>query len=528
MKIVIVSVLAAVLILTFSRPLDAFLPGDPLWMSMDVVVNPMEGPPLVSCEASEVVEAYSAREWWISMTGVASGSHEETPPPGSPVTCGIGPFEWPGTDATAQVKVLYLVSTGSTKVRVIRQMEDERAVSVEVTADVSLLPRPDSDQITENLKLEIDRKFSITENREVFIPLLVADAEQQKTLGVREVYLRITLSEQLDEADTVYGVIWLTSDLKDADVLLDGGFAGALSTSGELFLRNVRSGLHEVGVRDSQGVHVNKVVRVEANRTVLAALSPQNETKDTAPFHLEPLGENEHGFPEYRRTIDGAVVVKIPEGEFLMGNAETERSPLEHDVYLSTYLMDKTGVTWRQYRIFAEATGIPLPPHEPYWGIQDDRPAVFVTWAEANNYCEWAGGRLPTEAEREKAARGTDGRMYPWGSEEPTPELAVFRRSWGYDAPGFVGQHPSGASPYGLLDMGGNVWEWCSDWYDDGYYAISPHRDPSGPVSGNKHVVRGGSWDSRPAVLSSSCRSWGHEGYRDGDFGFRCAMNSPE
>jgi len=211
-----------------------------------------------------------------------------------------------------------------------------------------------------------------------------------------------------------------------------------------------------------------------------------------------------------------------------MGNAETERSPLEHSVYLSTFLMDKTGVTWRQFKMFLEATGIPLPPHEPYWGIQDYHPAVYVPWAEASNYCQWTGGRLPTEAEREKAARGTDGRMYPWGNEEPTPELAVFRRSWGYGAPSAVGQHRSGASPYGLLDMGGNVWEWCADWYDDGYYEISPYRDPKGPASGIAHVVRGGSWDSRPAVLSSSCRSWGHLGYRDGDFGFRCAMNSRE
>jgi len=88
-----------------------------------------------------------------------------------------------------------------------------------------------------------------------------------------------------------------------------------------------------------------------------------------------------------------------------------------------------------------------------------------------------------------------------------------------------VGVHPSGASPYGLLDMGGNVWEFVADWYDDKYYEVSPARDPKGPSTGRARVVRGGSWDSRPSVLSCSCRNWGYRGYREGDFGFRCAMD---
>ena len=211
-----------------------------------------------------------------------------------------------------------------------------------------------------------------------------------------------------------------------------------------------------------------------------------------------------------------------------MGNATVERHPLEHRVYVSSFLMDKMGVTWDQYRRFAAATGTPLPPHEPYWGMHDDHPAVFVTWDEGNAYCQWAGGRLPTEAEREKAARGTDGRIYPWGNEEPDPTRAVFRRTWGHElTTDAVGSHPKGASPYGLLDMGGNLWEWCSDWYEEDYYAASPSRDPKGPPTGLAHVVRGGSWDSRPTVLSASVRSWGHRGYREGDFGFRCAMDVP-
>jgi formylglycine-generating enzyme required for sulfatase activity len=219
------------------------------------------------------------------------------------------------------------------------------------------------------------------------------------------------------------------------------------------------------------------------------------------------------------------VVVKIPAGEFLMGNREAEGQPLEHKVDVSEFLMDKTAVTWGQFKKFAGETGTSLPPDPPYWGIHDDHPAVFVTWEEAKAYCEWTGGRLPAEAEREKAARGKDGRKYPWGNEEPDPKRAVFRRNWGDIATDPVGAHPSGASPYGLLDMGGNVWEWVADWYDDKYYEVSPQRDPKGPRTGRAHVVRGGSWDSRPDVLSASCRNWGYRGYREGDFGFRCAMD---
>ncbi len=115
----------------------------------------------------------------------------------------------------------------------------------------------------------------------------------------------------------------------------------------------------------------------------------------------------------------------------------------------------------------------------------------------------------------------------PESVSEPTRDLAVYRRGWGFTATDPATAHPDAASPYGALDMGGSLWEWCADWYDDGYYEVSPARDPRGPTSGLARVVPGGSWDSRPDVLSASCRSWGHRGYREGDFGFRCAMDPP-
>ena len=282
-----------------------------------------------------------------------------------------------------------------------------------------------------------------------------------------------------------------------------------------------------MSVRDASGRTVTRLVRIEPHRTGWIALDSPDGALDTAAYRLTALGKNPQGYDEYRRGRDGAVVVSIPAGEFLMGNPNAEARPLEHKVYVAAFMMDKTAVTWGQFKKFAGATASSLPPWDPYWGIHDDQPAVFVTWDEAKMYCQWAGGRLPTEAEREKAARGTDGRKYPWGDEEPDPRRAVFRRNWGSVATDPVGSHPSGFSPYGLADMGGNVWEFVADWYDPQYYTVSPARDPRGPRDGRARVTRGGSWDSRPTVLATSVRGFAYRGYREGDFGFRCAMDGP-
>ena len=241
---------------------------------------------------------------------------------------------------------------------------------------------------------------------------------------------------------------------------------------------------------------------------------------------LTLTGKNSEGFREYRRVRDGATMIRIPEGEFLMGNLETEGAPLPHTVFVSSFLMDKLPLTVGRFKRFATATRRPLPP-DPYWRVHDDFPVAFVRWDEAKAYCEWAGGRLPTEAEREKATRGTDGRMWPWGTEPPSPERGVFRRNWGQEGNDAVGIRPAGAGPYGLLDTGGNMWEFCEDWYDPEYFKSSPQKDPAGPRIGRARVVKGGSWDSRPTVLSASSRNFAYIGYREGDFGFRCASDPP-
>ena len=235
---------------------------------------------------------------------------------------------------------------------------------------------------------------------------------------------------------------------------------------------------------------------------------------------------------------DGASMVLIPAGEFWMGSPDGEGSTDEHPrhrVYLDAYAMDKFEVTVSRYAKFLKSSGR-RPPE--YWdqGNTDKHnnlPVVGVNWHDAEAYCQWAEKRLPTEAEWEKAARGTDGRMYPWGNEGPTPRLANFGKDYTnvnnvYDerlAP--VERFEAGKSPYGLHHMAGNVWEWTADWYDEQYYEKSPPQNPKGPSSGTQKVIRGGSWSDAPFNVRSAHRNGLTPTNRYNHFGFRCAQDRP-
>jgi formylglycine-generating enzyme required for sulfatase activity len=194
---------------------------------------------------------------------------------------------------------------------------------------------------------------------------------------------------------------------------------------------------------------------------------------------------------------NGMEMVYVPAGKFLMGSPEGDKDALPNEcpqrrVYLDGYWIDRNLVTVAQYRKFCQATGREMPP-APSWGWKEDHPIVNVTWDDAAAYAAWAGKRLPTEAEWEKAARGTDGRQYPWGNEW---DPSMCANSVGHSLSGTqpVGSYLLGASPYGALDMAGNVYEWCADWYDEKYYQSAPARNPTGPASGTLRVLRGGAW----------------------------------
>jgi len=499
--------------------------SDHLEMSFEVIVNPTADDPLKGCEPLAKFDG-KRTDWWISFAKVLPDAEKGWRKSDNEVRCGVGSFDKSSLDFKASSGVPYLIAE-FTMVGVPEKsiFIPEKLLRQEITLSRQKLKgfRIDSDPVYDESVEK--RTFFHLEQGDVFIPLLIADSMEQETLGIYEIFIKTILKREKAKLNKIYGSILVTSGSEGGELFLGGGAIGSIQAGIEMTFRNIPEGLQELRLHVSN-TDIRKVVRVIANRTVLVNFGHPEREEEEPPYRLEPIGKNTQGYEEYLRKSDNAVVVKIPAGEFLMGNKETERSPLEHKVFVSDFMIDKKGVTWRQYKKFAEATGRPLPLQEPYWGIHDNHPAVYVTWEDAKDYCEWSGARLPTEAEREKAARGTDGRKFPWGDEAPDPQRAVFRRNWGKEATAAVGTHPAGVSPYGLEDTGGNVWEWCSDWYDKDYFNVSPYRDPKGPSSGIAHVLRGGSWDSRPDVLSASCRDWGHRGYREGDFGFRCAMDS--
>jgi sulfatase modifying factor 1 len=226
-------------------------------------------------------------------------------------------------------------------------------------------------------------------------------------------------------------------------------------------------------------------------------------------------------------------MVYIPAGEFTMGSDRGEKNEKPvHKVYLGAYYIDKYEVTVDNYAACVKAGFCNEPDTGKYCNRgksgRGRHPVNCVDWSQARAYCEWRKKRLPTEAEWEKAARGTDGREYPWGSEKASCRYAVMKDGGdgcGMDRTWPVGSKPAGASPYGAMDMAGNVWEWVADWYDNKYYHKSPESNPKGPDSGTYRVLRGGSWYYDPGYLRASYRGLLNPSNRYSGVGFRCASS---
>ncbi|MBS1258385.1 MAG: Formylglycine-generating enzyme [Candidatus Scalindua arabica] len=282
-------------------------------------------------------------------------------------------------------------------------------------------------------------------------------------------------------------------------------------------------------------------------------------------------------------------MVLIPEGPFLMGSTEEDIKKLleldknveasrfdvevpQREVYMSAYLIDKSPITNAEYKKFIESGGYkqrdfwsdagwdyvqqvkPLDSDGVHSAMdsEDDCPVVNVSWYEAEAFAKYAGKRLPTEAEWEKAARGTDGRIYPWGNEFDKAKLNCAESK--IEKPTPVTKFPDGISGYGCFDMAGNVWEWTADWFDSQYYSSAPDRDPQGPVKAEDKpffgrpedvgtsiyelepaaagsstlsdckVLRGGSWNGGGVIhIRCANRDYDEPDYKNDTIGFRCA-----
>ena len=262
---------------------------------------------------------------------------------------------------------------------------------------------------------------------------------------------------------------------------------------------------------------------------------------------------------------DSMTLVYVPAGDFQMGSSDGVGDEAEHplhQVYLDAYWIDQTEVTNGMYSMFVNETGYITEvekkgdsdiylnngwqsvsgadwqhPHGPESSLNglENHPVVHVTWNDANAYCMWAGRRLPTEAEWEKAARGIWGGTYPWGQDLPSGDLVNFAdantnfdqsdptTNDGYSETAPVGSYPQGASPFGVYDMAGNVFEWVADWYATDNYQV--YSNPQGPSTGEFKIWRGGSWNSGSNPLRSAYRAWNNSAPESNILGFRCALS---
>lgn len=296
--------------------------------------------------------------------------------------------------------------------------------------------------------------------------------------------------------------------------------------------------------------HAQGAVQIDAsantgssqNAKTLDRAVNQDQTGDP----LSPQETNQYFLPAVFSAFVGGNMVYVPAADFWMGcdpahNGGSEcvyanELPL-HLVSLSDFYIDKTEVTNAHYAECV-AAGVCAPPasnasytHASYYDAPEfaDFPVIEVTWLDATNYCGWLGKRLPTEAEWEKAARGVSVRTYPWEDADANCSLAnsynKTSSSTCFGDTNAVGSYPLGASAYGALDMGGNVWEWVNDWYSGTYYTSDPISNQPGPDSGTSRVIRGGSWFLSSLFMRTANRNYEIPENHNFSLGFRCAAS---
>ena len=257
--------------------------------------------------------------------------------------------------------------------------------------------------------------------------------------------------------------------------------------------------------------------------TIMTPYETVPEAMDDGPAESESAA-NEEPLPEE--------MVTIPAGPFVRGttNGGFDEQP-QRTLALETFSIDRYEVTNHQYQQFVLATGHRKagPPSRYAKSISKMRgpnqPVVYVSWDDANEYCRWKGKRLPTEAEWEKAMRGTDARLWPWGNQEKPNGANWARVQDGHEVSARVGSFSTDKSPYGVMDGAGNVMEWVADWYQEAYYKEAPDKDPPSPEFGTFRVMRGGGYTTTGGDIRITSRSKMVPDFRDETIGFRCAIS---
>jgi iron(II)-dependent oxidoreductase len=316
-------------------------------------------------------------------------------------------------------------------------------------------------------------------------------------------FLQITKTESLPAPPS--GSAFSLDDLKNEADRLE-----TIEKAWDDKLNEMRKAYNDVKAFDSRSVTPN--LKVSAWQKFIDSFKEDNPySQDDDSMYQEARKQLDYWNKQPSETSiigkDGAPMILIPAGEFQMGSDIYANEQPVHTVYLDAFYMDKYEVTNAQYKKFMASTGHKAPAR---WKDsifnKPDQPVVCVTWEDAKAYASWAGKRLPTEAEREKAARGgLVGKLYPWGDAEPDgtqcnlADKNMTDLEWsnrniddGYKYTSPVGSFPPNG--YRLYGMAGNIYEWCADWYDENYYAVSPQSNPTGPESGLYRVLRGGSW----------------------------------
>jgi formylglycine-generating enzyme required for sulfatase activity len=256
--------------------------------------------------------------------------------------------------------------------------------------------------------------------------------------------------------------------------------------------------------------------------------NPPDAAAGTPPTAVPTLGVGS----EMTSQKDGMTILYIPAGEFIMGREDIMDESPTHKVYLDSFWLDQIEVTNNMYSSCVEA-GVCMEPKNKvsakninYYGniAFNNYPVIYVDWNMAAIYCSWTDRRLPSEAEWEKAARGDEGHMYPWGNNSPNGTLLNYNNIVADTSS--VMSYEAGKSPYGVYDMAGNVWEWVNDWYSASYYLVPESLNPLGPPTGQERVHRGGSFYEGDSFIYSSKRDKGDPSFVSFNLGFRCAVNA--